>query len=371
MPAGASAAGAAFEVLSSRYLSLRVGLRHVAAPFYTRLISGKWVQFDGFFSRKDGATLVLEAKFHDRPVSLATPGIASRIVFAKGLGTSGIILTSRNGFGRDIMRLTLPVEKVLLSWKGMRKGLGAGGRGVLTAALDEVRRVEQGFQAASGAILALGPGEGLLQESDGFAFVAPGVERWLRRLPASPRDIDLSRPPRSSQLATPLDIESAWAIEDSLSGFAPSKPQLLEWTLHTLGSEPFGVRDAWKKLWRRGYRGREGGLKNALENLRVIGVVERFRSARGIFYAKSPEFAAFKNAQAALVEAARRWPAFVYFLRRTDGLEEDKNALSARFARDFAPMHPYARSLYNPAKVAGLLALRRYVSSLTSISSPS
>ncbi|MHC4714674.1 MAG: hypothetical protein ACYTAN_15640, partial [Planctomycetota bacterium] len=194
MPAGAAAGGEAFELLASRYLCRHAGLEFVASPFYKRLRGRKWVQFDGLLGRGDGARLTMEAKFHEKPVSLATPGITARIAFTKEIAAAGIILVSRSGFRRDVTRLRLPIEKVLLSWPGIRKRLLPPGDCLLTAALDAVRLERGGFKAASGAMFAVDAVERPLRQRDGFAFLPPGIERWVRRLPASPRDLPPDSP---------------------------------------------------------------------------------------------------------------------------------------------------------------------------------
>jgi hypothetical protein len=371
MPDAASAAGEAFELLSSRYLCRVAGLRHTAAPFYTHLERGRWVQFDGLFSRRGGGRLVLEAKFHNLPVGLATPGIAARLTFAKEAGASGVILSSRCGFYRDIMRVRLPIEKVLLSWSGMRKGMAGQGRGLLTAALDPVLADERGFAAPSGARLFLGHAFDLSAGTEGFAFLNVSAERWLRRLAVSPRDVDMTRPRARRAFAGTLDIESAWAIEDSLRGFAPCDPVLLESALSVLSRAPNDLVGAWKALWRGGYRGRRGAVKNALDNLCVIGIAEKFRSAQGLFYQLRQTRGGRSDAFEILASAIDGWPAFAYFKSRVPSDERDKNAIAAGLSEGFAQFFPYARSLYNPAKVAGLMALGRYAGSAVSTASPS
>lgn len=368
MPMGASAAGEAFELLASRYLSRVVGLEHVAAPFYTRLGRGRWVQFDGLFARPDGAKLIMEAKFYDHPVSLSTPGIAARITFAKEAEARGIVLCSREGFARDILRVKLPIEKVMLSWQAIRKGLSKVPGDVLTAGLDAITACDGGFVAASGARLMTGESP-VTKTADGFAFLPTEVERWLRRLPGSPRDINPMRPPRRFRQGEPLDVLTAWTIEDSLRGFAPASPKLLELATEALREGPLDLVGAWKALWRLGFRGRKGGIKNALDDLRIIGVAEKFRTERGLFY--GPLFNTKRtDAGGILATAIRRWPAFIYF-RPFAADCRSKHELSARLTEKFTGLFPYARSLYNPAKVSGLLALESYVSPGTSSTSPS
>jgi len=370
MPERASAAGEAFEVVCSRYLSEMSGLRHLAAPFYTHLARGRWAQFDGLFSRGDGRRLLLEAKFYSTAVSLVTPGIAARITFVKEAGADGIIISSRNGFERDIMQLKLPMEKVLLSWAGMKKRLSEKGRGPFTACLDRVTLCKRGFVATSGVALILDGPLPLAEADDGFAFVPAEVERWLRRLPASEYDIDLAQPRRRSAARRGFCIEKAWVIEDSLRGFAPSDPRLMEAALAMLTLEPMDLAASWKTMWRRGYRGRKGGLKNALDNLCVIGATERFRTAKGLFYGLVPTAAKAGDASRALAHALRAWPAYAFF-KSEAGLDAGtKYAVAARLSDKFKPFFPYARSLYNPAKVAGLLALDSYLSG-TSMTRPS
>lgn len=380
MPMGASASGAAFELLTSRYLSTHSPLEHTAAPFYTRIKRGKWVQFDGLFLRGSGAKLVLEAKFYDSALDLATPGIGPRIIFAKEMGFDGIILASKSGFGRGIMRLRLPIEKILISWRGMRKGLAEQGRGgagrarVMTAGLDEVVPVKGGFTAASGACLATGRMDSPRDTPGGIAYVEGLLEKWLRRLPASPRDIDLASPPGppgAPVIGEKLNIESAWAVEDSLAGFAPSDPALLVRSIAALQRGPLDASQAWKRLWRLDYRGKRGGLENALRNLSVIGIAEKFRTARGFFFQLKPPFDARDEAGEILARGVLAWPAFLFFQQTVPDATRDKYQIALRLSRAFAPLGPYARSLYNPAKVSGLLALRRYVSQRTSTLKPS
>ncbi len=361
MPVGAAGAGAAFEVLTSRYLAEYSRLTHVATPFYTRLKRGRWVQFDGLFAREDGGELLLEAKFTAGAVSLATQGIAARVMFVKEHGGRGIILSSRNGFARDVMRAKVPIEKVLLSWRGMRRGLARRGRGVLTAGLDEVERVRGGFKATSGATLVLGRDIDRDGGSEGIAFVEAVVERWLRRLGGARGDINIFEAGRRRRVAEPLDMESAWVVEDALRGFAPASPRLLEEALASLADGAAGVVEIWKKMWRRGYRGRRGGLKNALDDLCVVGAARKRWGESGLFYEVEREFRG-KGAGEALAKAVRKWPAYAYFARRRGRLSGGKYEMAQELACDFATMRPYARSLYNPAKVAGLVALEKYLS---------
>jgi hypothetical protein len=361
MPEGASAAGEAFELVSSRYLCRFAGLSHLATPFYTHLERGRWVQFDGLFSRGGDEKLVLEAKCYGEPVSLATAGLAARVTFAKESGASGIIISSKAGFCADLMRINLPVEKILISWKGMRKGLAKTGASMLTAALDGVTAREGGFTAASGAVLHTDCTPQPSGRGDGIVFLPAAVERWLRRLPAAEGDIDAHNPPRRRCAGDVLDIQAAWTIEDSLRGFAPSRPQLLELGIRVLSDGPVTMTDAWKALWRLGYRGRIGGAKNALENLCAMRAASKFRNEKGLFYELTREGRVSKNAEGLLATRVRQWPAFVYFKRVCGKDQGDKNALAAKLSAGFAPFFPYAKSLYNPAKVSGLTALDRYL----------
>jgi len=370
MPDGASAAGEAFELLSSRYLCSVAGLKHLAAPFYTHLKHGRWVQFDGLFSRRGRERLVLEAKFHGAPVSLATAGIAARLTFAKESGASGIIIASKSGFHRDMMRLKLPIEKVLLSWAGMRRGLAGHPGALLTVTLDPVEVCREGFVSGSGARLHVGHKLGLSGDPGGLAYVPVEVERWLRRLSVSPHDIDMCRPPRKASPRGRLDIEGTWVIEDSLRGFAPSDPRLAALAIRALGSGPLTLTQAWKSVWRLGHRGRKGGVKNALDNLCVMTVAEKFRNENGLFYGLSSRIDSSGDAEDVLATAVRQWPAFAYFKASLEPGDAGKNAIAARLSERFAPFFPYARSLYNPAKVSGLLALDRYLSP-TSTTRPS
>lgn len=367
MPRGASAAGEAFELLSSRYLGELDGLKHTAAPFYTRLPRGKWVQFDGLFSRDDGSCLVLEAKFYNAPIGLGTPGIAPRISFAKELSATGIVLASRCGFSRDVMRLRLPIQKILLSWPGMQKGLSKKAPGLLSACLDELTPCNGGLMAASGAHLD-GAGMGdLAVSADGLTFATPLLERWARRLAASPADIDLSAPRRVVRCEGTLSVEEAWAIEDSLRGFAPASPKLLADLIEVLEGGALEVDRVRRRMWRRGYRGRRGGIQDALRDLCVIGAAERFRSARGVFYGPRPGKG---GGEGKLLRALERWPAYAYFRKKASGALE-KYETAAKLSAAFARFYPYARSLYNPAKVSGLIALCRHFHGADSTVRPS
>ena len=367
MPSSASAAGEAFELLASRYLCDVVGLEHLATPFYMHLARGRWVQFDGLFARPDGRRLVLEAKFYTEPADLATPGIAARIAFAAEAGVNGVIFCARAGFGRDLMRARTPVEKAFLSWRAMRRGLGDWGKGALTAALDPVFRQRRGFTAMSGASLVTSGFEEVVT-ADGFLLVPVEVERWLRRLPAAPCDVSIWSPPRKAPTGAHLDTLSAWTVEDSLHGYAPTSPKLLETALAALTEGPLDMMSAWKAFWRLGYRGRRGGIKNALDNLRLIGLAEKFRTGKGLYYGPVPGRAS--RGDDAIPDALEKWPALTY-LRAFRGVGGDKYAISERLSRGFLHLFPYARSLYNPAKVAGLLALERYFTPAASTTSPS
>ncbi len=364
VPAGASAAGEAFELLASRYLSDVCGLDHLAAPFYTRLARGRWVQFDGLFARADGRRLILEAKFYSEPVSLSTPGITSRVTFAAESGADGIVFCSRSGFARDILSARLPIEKVLLSWRGIRRNLCDWGRGLVTAVLDPVSETRHGFAAVCGSTLitrGTGPAR---RTPDGFATLPGVVERWVRRLPAASCDIDADAPPRRMPNGRALDVIAAWTVEDSLRGYAPTSVRTLEIAAAALRSGPVDLVSAWKAAWRLGYRGRRGGLKNALENLCVMGAAEKFRTSDGLFYGLRPGGSG-GDVAGRVAAALEAWPAFAYF-RPFAARCRDKHALSARLSAGFVHLHPYARSLYNPAKVAGLLVLQAHYSPATS-----
>ncbi len=359
MPQGASASGQAFELLSSAYLSVHAGLSHEAAPFYTRVPRGKWVQFDGLFLRGDGARLILEAKFYHGAITQKTPGIGVRISFAKELGADGIVLTARRGFGRDLMQLKLPIEKILLTWRGMRRHLRSGGAGgFLTATLDEIALVRGGLRAASGAVLKADLSSCGVASDDGFLFVPVMMERWARRLSAAPDDIDPAALPAPVRLTGALSIEEAWAVEDSLVGFAPAAAELLVLILDELKEGPLALDDLRRRMWRRGHRGRKSALRDGLRSLSAIKTVERFRAARGVFYGIVPAAAA-NDVHKMLEKALQLWPAYRHFQKKAGGVA-DKYELARILSADFAPFFPYARSLYNPAKVAGLLTLRRY-----------
>lgn len=368
MPVGASAAGEAFELLSSRYLCLHDGLEHVLAPFYARLERGRWVQFDGVFARGGADRLVLEAKFHDAPVSLATPGVAARFLYAKEAGASGVILTSRRGFTRDILGARTPIEKVFLSWRGMRGRVGGDAEAVLTAALDPVNVVAGGFQSRTGARLHLGAGYEPELTAEGFAFLPAETERWVRRLPAATKDITLGAIHGRSRRAGSLDIERAWLVEDSLRGFAPCDPALLLNAFRSVSKGPMTLADAWKALWKGGFRGRRTAVTSALNNLVVIGVANKFRTEQGLHYEAVARDAG--DAGEILCRGIEAWPGYRFLLESCPSGLQDKHAISAHLSKAFTDYYPYSRSLYNPAKVSGLLALRGYLSG-TSSTSPS
>lgn len=380
LPASAAGQGHAFEDLILSHYT-RSGLYKVREwSSYLHGASGQWWQCDGIVENDRGRYLVEAKFFRDRPASTRDMDPDRRQAAAQDLACTGLLYISLNGFTADM--LDWPhrpgLEPHFFTWSDIRSEVISGSGNYASVLLDPFNLQPTQAQAASHNTslyydtLSFAP---LSPRFPEFVVVPDSLELWLRRLPRLPQqlaqtsagkffyDITTGQVSLIAGRASNLSLQEAWAIQDSLSGYASRTYNAVRATAEAIGKLKDGlVTDIQAGLQAMGWQTGLAGVRSSLDFLVLLGLVHKQPDGRRTRYTLTPLGRAYTvngPDDTFFVLVLKNWPPYQAVCRavRDHRVPATPEAILTYFKAQYAPYEPYARSLFNPNKAEGLIRL--------------
>jgi hypothetical protein len=383
LPASPSRRGNAFEYLILSYYNSVSGVEveEWSCCLYGK--SGKLYQCDGVLS--DGQKrYLLEAKFFEkRSASLRDLKVERREEAARELDCQGIVCVSLNGFDdavREWAENVDSLEILLVDWNSLRPHILSRIDGMASVLLDPFELHGDFITSVTGSQLRVQPPQSGTPLADFPEFVPfpDTLERWIRRLPQLAiaqhqlsaghflyTDIDATVtliPDRKSDLS----LWEAWELEDALFGYAARVYSALKVTAQAVGKCEDQTRDVIQKwLRRRQWKTGDTGIRKALDDLIILGLVSKRTVGRRVHYSLTPMGEAYVSAKTEAETIFRdRLEQWIPYRTLCDAIENGKTepkreSVIGYFRTQYQPYQPYVRCLFNDNTTDGLLSLYR------------
>lgn len=380
MPDSATAQGHAFEDLILSYYQTS-GLYTVSEwSGYFHGQSGKWWQCDGIVENNQGRYLVEAKFFRDRPAKERDINPERRQAAAKDMDCTGLLYISLNGFASDMLDWPHDpgLEVSFLSWPDLRADLLSGLSNYSSVLLDEFEfQPNQALATAGDAALhyAHHNPAPLSPKFPEFVTVPGSLELWLRRMPRLPQqlsqisagyfyyDEEIEQVSLVPNRTTDLSLQEAWAIQDALSGYASRTYNAVRATAAALSKMADGALDDIQiELHRQGWKTGKSGIRSSLDFLVLVGLAKKWLEGRKSRYALTPLGRAYTVGDPddqLFGTVLQNWLPYQAVCQAIDkqGVPATKDDILTYFKAQYAPYEPYARSLFNPNKVDGLVRL--------------
>ncbi len=382
LPASPSKRGNAFEHLILSYYN---SVRNLEVQEWSSCIygnSGTLYQCDGILW--DGTNrYLLEAKFFEkRPASVRDLHIKRRLQAARDLECKGIVCVSLNGFDQTVrqwQRHEREHEILLIDWAELRphvlSRIAAGKASVLLEAF-EIEDDTIVSYTGSQLHLKLPAQFKPIQTFPEFISFPDELEKWIRRLPLlhiaqtqfgtghfqylqETHTVDYI-PDRKSKLS----LWEAWQLEDSLLNYSArvySAMKLAAEAVHACPNRTRRILRRW--LEERNCKTGDTGVRKALDNLTILGFVEKQPVGRRVTYALTAlgeiYVTAGSHAELIFYQQLRNWPPYCALREAldTDEVELKPHNIVSYFKTQFQPYQPYARCPFNENTAEGLLSL--------------
>ena len=351
--------------------------------------SGTLYQCDGILW--DGANrYLLEAKFFEkRAATLSDLHIERRLQAARDLGCKGIVCVSLNGFDESVhewQREETSLEILLIDWSSLRPHVLsriAPGEKYTSVLLDAFRIEGNCIISGTGKCqsclqLDSQPQFEPLVGFPEFICFSNELEKWLRRLPqlrlaqtqfGTGHFCFLQETQEARYIAdrqSELSLWEVWQVEDTLLGYSARVYKAMKITAAAVSAYPNQTRRILRRwLEEREWHTGDTGVRKALDNLTILGLVEKQPVGRRVTYALTPLGKIYVNAgaDAELIfhEQLRRWPPYRALCEAIEKnrVEPKQASIVSYFKAQYAPYEPYARSLFNDNTADGLLSLYR------------
>lgn len=389
LPSSPSKRGNAFEhLILSYYNSVRsLEVKEWSSCLYGD--SGTLYQCDGILW--DGANrYLLEAKFFEkRAATLSDLHIERRLQAARDLGCKGIVCVSLNGFDESVhewQREETSLEILLIDWGALRPHVLsriAPGEKYTSVLLDAFRIEGNCIISGTGKYqsclqLDSQPQFEPLVGFPEFICFSNELEKWLRRLPrlrlaqtqfGTGHFCFLQETQEARYIAdrqSELSLWEVWQVEDTFLGYSARVYKAMKITAAAVSAYPNRTRRILRRwLEEREWHTGDTGVRKALDNLTILGLVEKQPVGRRVTYALTPLGKIYVNAgaDAELIfhEQLRRWPPYRALCEAIEKnrVEPKQASIVSYFKAQYAPYEPYARSLFNDNTADGLLSLYR------------
>ncbi len=389
LPSSPSKRGNAFEhLILSYYNSVRsLEVKEWSSCLYGD--SGTLYQCDGILW--DGANrYLLEAKFFEkRAATLSDLHIERRLQAARDLGCKGIVCVSLNGFDESVhewQREETSLEILLIDWSSLRPHVLsriAPGEKYTSVLLDAFRIEGNCIISGTGKCqsclqLDSQPQFEPLVGFPEFICFSNELEKWLRRLPrlrlaqtqfGTGHFCFLQETQEARYIAdrqSELSLWEVWQVEDTLLGYSARVYKAMKITAAAVSAYPNRTRCILRRwLEEREWHTGDTGVRKALDNLTILGLVEKQPVGRRVTYALTPLGKIYVNAgaDAELIfhEQLRRWPPYRALCEAIEKnrVEPKQASIVSYFKAQYAPYEPYARCLFNDNTADGLLSLYR------------
>ncbi len=389
LPSSPSKRGIAFEhLILSYYNSVRsLEVKEWSSCLYGD--SGTLYQCDGILWDGENRYL-LEAKFFEkRAATLSDLHIERRLQAAHDLACRGIVCVSLNGFDASVhewQRQEPSLEILLINWRALRPHVLsriAPGEKYASVLLDAFGIEGNCIIGGTGKYqsrlqLDSQPQFETLEGFPEFICFPNELEKWLRRLPrlrlaqtqfGAGHFRFLQETQEARYIAdrqSELSLWEAWQVEDTLLGYSARVYSAMKITAAAVNACPNRTRRILRRwLEERDWKTGDTGVRKALDNLSILGLVEKQPVGRRVTYALTPlgKIYADAGADAELIfhEQLRHWPPYRALYEAIDKhqVEPKQESIVYYFKEQYAPYEPYARSLFNDNTADGLLSLYR------------
>ena len=383
LPTSPSRRGNAFEFVLLSYYDSVSGLEveEWSSCLYGQ--SGKLYQCDGILS--DGAQrYLLEVKFFEkRPASIRDIGSQRREQAAKDLDCQGIVCVSLNGFDdsvREWQRQTESLEILLVDWENLRPHVLSRLSGLASVLFDPFELHDNLITSVTGSQLRTNPAQSGVPLADFPEFIVfpDTLEKWIRRLPKlavaqhqlSAGHFLYSEGDGAVTLVadrkSELSLWEAWQLEDALFGYAARVYSALKITAQAVGKcadEPRRVIQKW--LVRRKWKTGDTGIRKALDDLIILGLVSKRSVGRRVHYSLTPMGTAYVSAkdqgETIFRDRLHQWFPYRTLCNAIEAgkIEPKRESVIRYFKEQYHPYEPYARCLFNDNSTDGLLSLYR------------
>lgn len=380
-PNSATEQGHAFEdlILSFYRKSGLYAVREWSGYFHGA--SGQWWQCDGIVENSQGRYLVEAKFFRDRPAKMSDIDPARRQNAAQDMNCTGLLYISLNGFAPDILNWPhdSKFEVQFYSWADLRPTLLATLSHYSSVLLDQFELLpHQALSVQHEASLYydfLTPPQSSPQFPE-FVTVPDSLELWLRRMPGLPiqlaqnstgrfhYDVFSQRVTLIPDLATDLSLQEAWAIQDAISGYASRTYNAVRATAEALSKMKDGlITDIQSELHTKNWNTGVSGVRSSLDFLVLIGLVRKWLDQRKARYTLTHLGKAYTMGGEAnddfFAAILKNWLPYRAICQAIEGrgILATADDIITYFKAQYAPYEPYARSLFNPNKVDGLLRL--------------
>jgi hypothetical protein len=389
-PMSPSERGFAFEELLLSYFRRSQDITVEQSSTWMHSNDGIWYQIDGVLAGNQRQ--LLEAKFYQKPVGLEQIKPERRLDAARAFDCDELLVVALNGFKADMMAwaTTAPLPVKLVAWSDLRGEVLRSLEGTFTVLLDQINLEDKTAKSAIAVNSKLyfnTPLEAIsIKSFPEFAIYPDTIECWLRRLPKLGvwqeqfangqfyyRD-DLEtvhlQPSRNSLLT----LEEAWRIEDAFSGYAARTYNAVRETAQALkqcqGSADLKtIVEVVNSHQPVGKKTGRAGVSDSLRALTLQKLVE-VQSGKGKVYNLTPIGWAYMRGEEPddliFAQQLNEWLPFRYLRWAVEehGVPLSERSIMEWFRVQYAPYKPYARCLYNPNKVYGLITWYKQLESI-------
>ena len=370
-PASANAQGYAFESLVHRLLP-KVG-HEILQPSNWYHFDKTWYQLDGMVKHQNERWL-LEIKFTKTDLNKQIVDFERRIACMRAADCQGMFYVS-----------PLPLTDKLaekhhaddirfhhVSWDELKPSL-PGDSPHLTCLLDPIEVTDTHLAYQQRKLMYAAENTASHGTFPEFIVFPDEAEKWVRRLPyfeayekaIAPGCYEIADGLLKPYLTQHLSIEEAWSIQDSFSGYANRVLSSVEPTLKALQIIGSGTAKQVQQALPEGISTGVDGVRSSLVNLALWKLVQRWQAGRNVNFSLTPlgrAMIAGGSLDAELLrEVLEAWLPYRYFKKFLEqghyGL--DAQEIIAWFQMQYAAYWPYAKSLFNPNKVEGLMHIYR------------
>lgn len=368
-PKSPNAQGYAFEDLIHRILP-DYGY-HILLPSGWYHYEG-WYQLDGVIESNQERWL-LEIKFTQTPLTPKTVNLKRRIEAMQASNCTGILYVSLVSVSKDLenehKNLQVPFHNIV--WEELQPLIPRSQTNLITSILDEIEyNFNENYFEGAGYKLVTPQlqlqNHPLLQE---FYIVPDHIEIWIKRIPLlsqyeqsiAPSIYKITESGIEPYYNQYLSIDEAWKIQDALSGYSSRVLTAIEQTLIALAKIRQGTVKEIQVALPEGVTTGVSGVRSSLSNLVLWALTTRYLVNRNTIYEITPlGYAVIARGSldySLFGKILEEWTPYKYFLKFLNLKYYSLNPIEIIdfFRGQYQPFSPYAKSLFNPNKVDGLI----------------
>jgi hypothetical protein len=379
-PKTANAQGYAFEDLLHRTLPF-MGYK-IVSPSGWYHFNRKWYQLDGLVE-KDRQLWLLEAKFVQGQLTPQSVDLERRLEVMKRTNSYGMLFAtiSPDITALEEAHINLRVPLQTVDWNQVVSAIPESTSAYQTCTLDPLSfdEHEKKFSTEEHNLYMGTSFQTTQHPSLKNVLVIPDeIELWVRRMPVlsayrdaiAPVSFEVVNRRLKPISGSKLSLAEAWQIQDELSGFSNRVLSAIEKTLLALNNiEQGDITEIQKALSVSATTG-ISGIRSSLANLTIWKLVQGEISEKRTIYKLSPLGRGIsRNGKiyfAELKKVITDWSPYAYFKKfyEAGNYQLQLGSVIEWYKGQYQPYVPYARCLFNPNKVEGLIHIYRHLERL-------